>query len=90
MTTYTTGKLTVTYNGVDVTEQFGQYAASLPALRPTWEDAPELDKLPPTFAEWLTELHWTVRPRVTTRQFCLWRHSFDWRSRKRGHPVHRT
>ncbi len=28
-----------------------------------------------------------VRPAV--RQSCLWRHSFDWRNRKRGHPVHR-
>ena len=29
----------------------------------------------------------SVRPAV--RQSCLWRHSFDWRNRKRGHPTHR-
>ena len=28
-----------------------------------------------------------VRPAV--RQSCLWRHSFNWRNRKRGHPQFR-
>ena len=32
---------------------------------------------------------WAPRPRIASRQACLWRHSFDWRNRKRGHPVHR-
>lgn len=31
-----------------------------------------------------------VRTRIVTRQSCLWRHSFDWHNRKRGHPQHRA
>ena len=28
--------------------------------------------------------------RVAKRQSCLWRHSFDWHNRRRGHPTHRS
>jgi hypothetical protein len=45
--------------------------------------------------EWQIEMtpedwrEWMPRPRIASRQSCLWRHSFDWRNRKRGHPIHR-
>ena len=37
----------------------------------------------------LDPVHCTVR-RVAKRQSCLWRHSFDWHNRRRGHPTHRS
>lgn len=90
MAEFTARTIKVTYNGADVTKQFAQYAETLPPLRPTWEDAPELDALQPTFVEWLVTFDWTIRPRVAPRQSCLWRHSFDWRNRKRRHVGHRV
>jgi hypothetical protein len=87
MATYSAGKVTVTYNGADVTEQLLGVAEQLPPLLPTWEitvllTAFEFD------AAWLNA-PWRIRPRVVSRQSCLWRNSFDWRNRKRGHPLQR-
>jgi hypothetical protein len=31
-----------------------------------------------------------VRVRPAVRLSCMWRHSFDWRNRQRGHPLHRA
>jgi hypothetical protein len=46
----------------------------------------EIALTPMDWAEWAG---YKVRPRIASRQSCLWRHSFDWRNRKRGHVEHR-
>ncbi len=67
----------VTYNGAEL-QQFlagnGVNVAEQLAQLPTYE---------------FTINFRVVAVRPVVRQSCLWRHSFDWRSRKRGHPVHR-
>ena len=75
--------VTITYNGADITKYFEQNAIQLPELRPTFE----FTVTPEDWVEWAG---WTIRPRVASRQSCLWRHSFDWRNRKRGHVTHRV
>lgn len=88
MTTYTTGKVTITYNGVDLlaylkSEEYLQYLNGEASLvidtSPTYE-------FTITPEDWRK---WTARPRVASRQSCLWRRSLDRHNRKRGHVGHR-
>ena len=67
----------VTYNGAELQQFFADNGVNV---------AEQLAQLP--VHEFTVNLRFvSVRPAV--RQSCLWRHSFDWRNRKRGHPVHR-
>lgn len=73
------GKVTITYNGANITKYFFDNVGHLPELGPTWE-------ITMTPADWYG---WAARPRVASRQSCLWRRSLDRHNRKRGHVGHR-
>ena len=82
----TVGTMTrLTFNGADLTN------CVTDALIGVMQDAirDELNRsLEQVFAGTLSFT--PVRTRTVTRQSCLWRHSFNWRNRKRGHPTHRV
>jgi hypothetical protein len=67
----------VTYNGAKIQQFFADNGINV---------AEQLAQLP--VYEFTVNLRF-VAVRIASRQFCLWKHSFDWRNRKRGHPVHR-
>ena len=80
----------ISYNGVDLTDNF--------AKESLWEALDDVasraqEKALQAAADHVWSLALTnvrvVAIRPASRQSCLWRHSFDWRNRKRGHPVHR-
>ncbi len=80
----------ITYNGADITEHFDldevrRKLDSLPAFEFTFTKE-EWQSGPTCFDFGMVVV---IGPRTASRQSCLWRHSFDWRNRKRGHPVHR-
>ncbi len=74
----------VTYNGKDITPFFASELMAKVMDRLA-QDMLEVAKVPP-----MRGVFAPVRTRIVARQSCLWRHSFDWRNRKRGHPVHRA
>ena len=76
----------VTYNGVELQQFFADNGVNV---------SEELDQM--EVREFTANLRFVglsvigvrLPSRPAVRQSCLWRHSFDWRNRKRGHPVHR-
>jgi YD repeat-containing protein len=81
----TVGTMTrLTYNGADLTDCVTDAINGV--VRDAFRDAMN-QRLEQVFVGTLTFTR--VRPRIASRQSCLWRHSFDWRNRKRGHPIHR-
>lgn len=78
----TVGTMTrLTFNGADITDAING------VVRDAFRDAIN-QRLEQVFVGTLTFT--PVRTRTVSRQSCLWRHSFDWRNRKRGHPMHRA
>ncbi len=81
----TVGTMTrLTYNDVDLTDCITDAISGV--VRDAFRDALN-QGIEQAFVGTLTFT--PVRTRTVTRQSCLWRHSFDWRNRKRGHPTHR-
>jgi len=81
----------ITYNGKDLTDSLVR-----DALQETLKEVAGraiADGLNKAFEDMMARaFDWPIKPvrtRVASRQSCLWRHSFDWRNRKRGHVVHR-
>jgi len=80
----------ILYNGVGLTDNFAK-ESFLQALDDVASRAQEKALQAAADHVWslaLTKVH-VVAIRPASRQSCLWRHSFNWRNRKRGHPTHR-
>ena len=82
--------LRITYNGVDLTDNFARESL-LQALDDVASRAQEKALQAAADHVWsltLTNVR-VVSVRPASCKSCLWRHSFDWRNRERGHVTHR-
>ena len=89
--TMQTRSIRITYNGADLTDSIVRDALQQELAEVA--SRAFADSINKAIEDMLARVFdWPLKPvrtRVAPRQSCLWRHSFDWRNRKRGHVTHR-